>query len=107
MSADENYHGRVNCWCRPVGLPLATELSRDGGDVLLIDSHKTRSFFCKALGVTPRTLEIFEDIGIAQDAFDSGVWLQGVSLPRRLPLAIAYRRGTAAQSLRELCTKAS
>ena len=63
----------------PVGLLLATELSRDGVDVLLIDRHKTRSFFCKALGVTPRTLEIFEDIGIAQDAIDSGVWLQGVS----------------------------
>ena len=45
----------------PVGLLLATELSRDGVDVLLIDRHKTRSFFCKALGVTPRTLEIFEE----------------------------------------------
>ncbi len=61
----------------PVGLLLATELSRDGVDVLLIDRLTTRSFFCKALGVTPRTLEIFDDIGIAQDAIDSGVWLQG------------------------------
>ncbi len=63
----------------PVGLLLATELSRDGVDVLLIDHHKTRSFFCKALGVTPRTLEIFDDLGVAQDAIDSGVWLHGVS----------------------------
>lgn len=63
----------------PVGLLLATELSRDGVDVLLIDRMTERSFFCKALGVTPRTLEIFEDLGIAQDAIDSGVWLQGVS----------------------------
>jgi 2-polyprenyl-6-methoxyphenol hydroxylase-like FAD-dependent oxidoreductase len=63
----------------PVGLLLATELLRDGVDVLLIDRLRTRSFFCKALGVTPRTLEIFDDIGIAQDAIDSGVWLQGVS----------------------------
>jgi 2-polyprenyl-6-methoxyphenol hydroxylase-like FAD-dependent oxidoreductase len=63
----------------PVGLLLATELSRDGVDVLLIERLTTRSFFCKALGVTPRTLEIFEDLGIAQDAIDSGVWLQGVS----------------------------
>lgn len=63
----------------PVGLLLASELSRDGVDVLLIDRLTTRSFFCKALGVTPRTLEIFEDLGIAQDAIDSGVWLQGVS----------------------------
>lgn len=63
----------------PVGLLLAMELSRDGVDVLLIDRLKKRSFFCKALGVTPRTLEIFDDIGIAQDAIDSGVWLQGLS----------------------------
>ena len=63
----------------PVGLLLAAELSRDAVDVLLIDHHKTRSFFCKALGVTPRTLEIFDDLGIAQDAIDSGVWLHGVS----------------------------
>src|ERR1700685_1216712 len=63
----------------PVGLLLATELSRDGVDVLLIDHHKTRSFFCKALGVTPRTLEILDDLGIAEDAIDSGVWLHGVS----------------------------
>ncbi len=63
----------------PVGLLPATELLRDGVDVLLIDRLRTRSFFCKALGVTPRTLEIFDDIGIAQDAIDSGVWLQGVS----------------------------
>ena len=47
--------------------------------MLLIERLKARSFFCKALGVTPRTLEIFDDIGIAQDAIDSGVWLQGLS----------------------------
>jgi threonine dehydrogenase-like Zn-dependent dehydrogenase len=63
----------------PVGLLLAAELSRDGVDVLLIERLITRSFFCKALGITPRTLEIFDDIGIAQDAIDSGVWLQGLS----------------------------
>jgi 2-polyprenyl-6-methoxyphenol hydroxylase-like FAD-dependent oxidoreductase len=37
----------------PVGLQPATELSRDGVDVLLIDRLSERSFFCKALGVTP------------------------------------------------------
>jgi 2-polyprenyl-6-methoxyphenol hydroxylase-like FAD-dependent oxidoreductase len=58
---------------------LATELSRDGVNVLLIDRLRTRSFFCKALGVTPRTLQVFDDIGIAQDAIDSGVWLQGLA----------------------------
>jgi 2-polyprenyl-6-methoxyphenol hydroxylase-like FAD-dependent oxidoreductase len=45
----------------PVGLLLATELLRDGVDVVLLDRLAERTFFCKALGVTPRTLEIFDD----------------------------------------------
>jgi len=63
----------------PVGLLLAAELSRDGVDVLLIEPRTERSFFCKALGVTPRTLEIFDDLGMVQDAIDTGVWLRGVT----------------------------
>jgi 2-polyprenyl-6-methoxyphenol hydroxylase-like FAD-dependent oxidoreductase len=63
----------------PVGLLLAAELSRDGVDVLLIERLKEQSFFWKALGVTPRTLEIFDDLGIAQDAIDAGIWLCGIS----------------------------
>lgn len=63
----------------PVGLLLAAELSRDGVDVLLIDRLAERLFFCKALGVTPRTLEIFDDLGIAQDAIDAGIWLRGIA----------------------------
>jgi 2-polyprenyl-6-methoxyphenol hydroxylase-like FAD-dependent oxidoreductase len=62
----------------PVGLLLATELRRDGTDVIVIEQHPQRAYFCKALGVTARTLEIFEDIGIAGHAIDSGVWLTGV-----------------------------
>ncbi|MDR5780624.1 FAD-dependent monooxygenase [Caballeronia sp. LZ065] len=61
----------------PVGLLLAAELKRDGLDVCLIDAHEARTFFVKALGVTARTLEIFEDLGIARDAIDTGVWLTG------------------------------
>jgi hypothetical protein len=38
---------------------LATEFSRDGVDVLLVERLKTRTFFTKALAVTPRTLGVF------------------------------------------------
>jgi 2-polyprenyl-6-methoxyphenol hydroxylase-like FAD-dependent oxidoreductase len=62
----------------PVGLLLATELRRDGVDVRLVDRMPARIFYCKALGITPRSLEIFEDIGIAQRAIEAGVWLTGV-----------------------------
>jgi len=63
----------------PVGLLLAAELRREGVDVLLVESRLERSFFCKALGITPRTLEIFDDLGFVQDAIDRGVWLRGIS----------------------------
>jgi 2-polyprenyl-6-methoxyphenol hydroxylase-like FAD-dependent oxidoreductase len=62
----------------PVGLLLATELRRDGVDVRLVDRMPARTFYCKALGITPRTIEIFEDIGIAQRAIEAGTWLTGI-----------------------------
>jgi 2-polyprenyl-6-methoxyphenol hydroxylase-like FAD-dependent oxidoreductase len=63
----------------PVGLLLACELQRQGVDHLLIDLRPEPSYFCKALGVTPRTLEIFEDLGVVEDAIDAGLWLRGMS----------------------------
>jgi threonine dehydrogenase-like Zn-dependent dehydrogenase len=64
----------------PVGLLLAAELRRDGVDVLLIEQMAQRTFFCKALGVTARTLEIFEDLGLVEQAIDAGVWLTGITV---------------------------
>jgi len=63
----------------PVGLLLATALAREGQEVLLVDRMTRRSFFCKALGITARTLELFDDYGVMQDAVDAGTWLHGVS----------------------------
>jgi 2-polyprenyl-6-methoxyphenol hydroxylase-like FAD-dependent oxidoreductase len=62
----------------PVGLLLGTELQRDGIGVSVIDGMPSRGFFCKALGITPRTLEIFDDLGIVDRAIAAGVWLTGV-----------------------------
>ena len=64
----------------PVGLLLAAELARDGVEVTVLDRIQERSYFCRALGVTARTLEVFEDLGIAQDAIDAGVWLTGIAV---------------------------
>jgi hypothetical protein len=61
----------------PVGLLLACELQRQGVDYLLIERSPQRSYFCKALGVTPRTLELFETLGLVEEAIDRGVWLTG------------------------------
>jgi 2-polyprenyl-6-methoxyphenol hydroxylase-like FAD-dependent oxidoreductase len=62
----------------PVGLLLATELARDGVDAMVIERLPRRSPFCKALGVTARTLEIFDDLNIADEAIDAGMWLTGI-----------------------------
>lgn len=56
----------------PVELLLAAELVRDGLDVVVVERLPKRAPFCKALGVTARTLEVFEDLGIADDAIDLG-----------------------------------
>ncbi|WP_250466961.1 FAD-dependent monooxygenase [Caballeronia sp. GAFFF2] len=74
----------------PVGLLLATELRRDGIDARVIDARANRAFFVKALGVTARTLEVFDDLGIAREAIDAGVWLTG---------ADTYKDGTLAFSV--------
>jgi 2-polyprenyl-6-methoxyphenol hydroxylase-like FAD-dependent oxidoreductase len=61
----------------PVGLLLACELHRRGVDYLLVERSPKRSYFCKALGVTPRTLELFSALNLAEEAIDCGVWLTG------------------------------
>jgi 2-polyprenyl-6-methoxyphenol hydroxylase-like FAD-dependent oxidoreductase len=44
-------------------LSLQYELQRQGVDYLLVELSPQRSYFCKALGVAPRTLELFEALG--------------------------------------------
>src|SRR5205823_7361889 len=34
--------------------------------------------YCRAIGVTPRTLEIWDDIGIAREMIDAGIWITGL-----------------------------
>lgn len=61
----------------PVGLTLASELARHGAKVRCIDKSVKPSPYCRAIGVTPRTLEVFEDMGIARAIIDAGLWLTG------------------------------
>ncbi|OYZ88489.1 MAG: FAD-binding monooxygenase, partial [Xanthobacter sp. 17-67-6] len=43
----------------PVGLTLAAELARHGVRARVIDKLAAPSVFCRAIGVTPRSLEMF------------------------------------------------
>src|SRR5262249_32251957 len=47
----------------PVGLTMAAELARHGCRPRIIDRAPKPLPFCRAIGVTPRTLEVWEDMG--------------------------------------------
>jgi 2-polyprenyl-6-methoxyphenol hydroxylase-like FAD-dependent oxidoreductase len=62
----------------PVGLTMAAELARHGVRSRIIDRLANPSSYCRAIGVTPRTLEVWEDMGIARSMIDAGLWLSGM-----------------------------
>ena len=57
----------------PVGLLLAGELARRGVAVRIVDKLPTPSPHSRAVGVASRTLEIFEDLGIVEQALAAGL----------------------------------
>lgn len=61
----------------PTGLLLAAGLARYGVTVRLIDQKPEPAQSSRAIGVFARTLEIFDDFGIAQDAIAHGLPIQG------------------------------
>ncbi|WP_029004632.1 FAD-dependent monooxygenase [Azorhizobium doebereinerae] len=64
----------------PVGLVMAAELVRHGVSVRIIDKALKPSPYCRAIGVTPRTLEVYEDMGVARAMIDAGLWLDGLRI---------------------------
>ena len=61
-----------------VGLPLACELARHGARCRIVDGAAQPSPYCRAIVVTPRTLEVWEDMGLAREMIDAGLWLTGL-----------------------------
>lgn len=56
----------------PTGLALACQLIRYGVDFVIIDKNETTTPHSKAIGVQARTLEIYEQIGLANKLVDMG-----------------------------------
>jgi 2-polyprenyl-6-methoxyphenol hydroxylase-like FAD-dependent oxidoreductase len=56
----------------PTGLSLACQLVRYGVDFVLIEKNEGVTHFSKALGVHARTLEIYEQLGMAKEAVERG-----------------------------------
>ena len=64
----------------PTGLALAAQLLRYGIDFVIVDQKETTTSYSKAIGVHARTLEIYEQIGLAQGLIKRGAITNRVQL---------------------------
>ncbi len=63
----------------PVGLMLACQLQRRGVSYRLLETRPRREYWCKALGVSPRTLEVFDQMGCLDEALNRGLFFRAVN----------------------------
>ena len=61
----------------PTGLMLANELARHGVSPRIVDRAPEPATTSRALVVQPRTLEIFDDIGVVKQAIAAAAWTLG------------------------------
>jgi pentachlorophenol monooxygenase len=61
----------------PIGLSAAIELARRGIDCRIVDPLLDPPQYAKAVGVQPRTLEVFESMGILDRILDAAVEMRG------------------------------
>jgi len=64
----------------PTGLTLACQLIRYGIDFIVVEKNETVTPFSKAIGVQARTLEIYDQLGLAQPAVERGTIASRVRL---------------------------
>ena len=64
----------------PTGLSLACQLIRYGIDFVIVEKNETVTSFSKAIGVQARTLEIYDQMGLAQPAIERGTIASRVRL---------------------------
>lgn len=61
----------------PIGLTAAIELIRRGIDCRVVDPLLEPPQYAKAIGVQPRTLEVFEGMGVLRQVLDVSVRIRG------------------------------
>ena len=64
----------------PTGLALACQLIRYGIDFIIVDKREGITPYSKAIGVQARTLEIYQQINLAERLVDLGLIAKGVRL---------------------------
>ncbi|MFG1806785.1 FAD-dependent monooxygenase [Streptomyces sp. NPDC049040] len=62
----------------PVGLTAALELHRRGVDCRIVDRLAQPQPYARAVGLRPRTLEVWDAMGLVRDVLDAAVPLHGV-----------------------------
>ena len=55
----------------PIGLTTAIELRRRGISCRIVDPLDEPRQYAKAVGIQPRTLELFENMGVLRQALDA------------------------------------
>lgn len=85
----------------PVGLTAAVGLARRGVRCRVIDALSEPPLYAKAVGIQPRTLEVFEGLGVLREVLDAAeqmrrqiVYVDGAEVARlelTLPPGIPYR----------------
>ncbi|QES46776.1 pentachlorophenol monooxygenase [Streptomyces venezuelae] len=61
----------------PVGLTAAAELRRRGVSCRIVDRLPARLMYAKAVGIQPRTLEIWDRMGLVRPALEAAVLMRG------------------------------
>ena len=61
----------------PVGLTAAIELARRGIACRIVDPLAEPLQYAKAVGVQPRTLEVFEGMGVLHAILDAAIPMRG------------------------------
>jgi 2-polyprenyl-6-methoxyphenol hydroxylase-like FAD-dependent oxidoreductase len=67
----------------PVGLTMACELARNGVNCRIIDKAATPATTSRALAIFPRTLEMFQIMGLIGPVLEAGHQLNGVAIYNR------------------------
>src|SRR3954465_4825024 len=64
----------------PTGLSLACQLERHGVDFVVVEKNAAVTPYSKAIGVHARTLEIYEQLGLAREAVARGTVAEKIRL---------------------------
>lgn len=66
----------------PTGLAMALELQRRGVDYRVVERNARTVETSRALGISPRTLQVFDDVGVREAILAEGFRLEGQTLFR-------------------------